>query len=83
MLQTVVGKRIVIKEEVPAGAVDGVNTVYTLDFAVADDTLEVYLNGLKQRAGASNDYVVLSATQIEFNDAPLTNDVVTVDYERY
>lgn len=78
---TATGLPTVVTDEVPTGVIDGVNTIFTLANPVNGDSLKVYLNGLSQRTGASHDYTVLSATQIQFNDAPLPDDVVTVDYE--
>lgn len=85
MLQTIVSSSVsggtVVTNELPAGDIDGVNTVFTLANSPIGDTLKVYLNGISQLDGPTNDYTIVSVNQVQFNDAPLAGDVVKVDYE--
>jgi hypothetical protein len=59
--------------EVPQGAVDGVNTVFTL--SGAPNILFLYLNGLFMSPGVDNDYV-LSGNIIQFNYPPAEGSVL-------
>ena len=66
-----------------AGDVDGVNDTYTVSLgAYAAGKLQVYLNGLIQLQGASDDYVELvpGSGTFQFNTPPATNDIITVVY---
>lgn len=65
-----------VSNETPAGAVDGANAVYTTALAYAN--LRVFLNGLRQKIGT--DYTLTTATTFTFTSAPLTGDLLTVDY---
>jgi len=56
-----------VTEEVPTGAIDGSNVNYTLAFTPTAGTLKVYLNGVRQRSGAGNDYS-LSTSIITYYD---------------
>lgn len=63
--------------EVPSGAINGVNAVFTTAAAYGDG-LAVYLNGVRQQI--ASDYTETSATTFTFGAAPLAGDVVLVDY---
>lgn len=53
--------------EVPSGANDGVNKVFTIAHSpTSDAAVMVYVNGIKMRNGASYDYTI-SGTTITFN----------------
>lgn len=66
--------------ETPTGAIDGVNTTYTLantpDPSVA---LMLFLNGLLQSEGGSNDFTI-SGDTITMNAAPVAGDTITATY---
>src|SRR3990167_7409218 len=62
----------------PTGSINGSNTAFTLPKAPVKDGERVYLNGVRMRNGASNDYTLANRT-ITFNTAPLINDVIIVD----
>jgi small ligand-binding sensory domain FIST len=57
-----------------------VNTVYSTANAYQAGCLGLYLNGLRQRAGAANDYVELTTSTFQFVIAPLVTDSISVDY---
>lgn len=65
--------------ETPSGAVNGVNTSFTLANTLVSGSEEVYLNGLLQEPGAGNDYTISGAT-ITYLTAPVTGDRVRVSY---
>lgn len=67
---------VAVVGEVPTGAVDGVNAVYTT--AVAYSNLEVFLNG--QRQTLTNDYTLTTSTTFTMVSAPTTGDVIVVNY---
>lgn len=62
--------------EVPAGAVDGVNAVFTTAHAYAK--LAVYANGVRKKVGT--DYTETSGTTFTFAVAPAGGTVLQVDY---
>jgi len=66
-----------------AGDVDGVNDTFTVSLAAyASGKLQVYLNGLIQLQGASDDYVELvpGSGTFQFNTPPAIGDIITVVY---
>lgn len=56
--------------EIPAGAIDGSNTVFTLANTPATGSLQLFLNGMYQTGGAE-DYTLAGLT-ITFVNPPLT-----------
>lgn len=68
-----------ITRETPTGAVNGVNTTFTLANTPVVGSEEVFLNGILQEPGAGNDYTISGAT-ITYLAAPLTNDRLRVSY---
>lgn len=71
----------VITRETPTGAVNGVNTAFTLANTPVAGSEEVYLNGLLQEPGAGNDYTIVT-TAITMLAAPLTGDRLRVNYRK-
>ncbi len=69
----------IISNEVPSGAIDGVNVTFTLAFTPVVGSVRVRLNGLGQVVGVSNDYTI-SGSVITYNTAPVTGDSLEVDY---
>ncbi len=64
--------------EVPAGAVNGINLIFTLASVPITGSLRLYLNGIRQKV--STDYAVVLGT-ITFVTAPFTGDLITADYD--
>jgi hypothetical protein len=62
--------------DVPSGAKNGINTVFTTSSAYAAGTVAVYLNGLRE----INFTETGSGTTITFDDAPASSDTIVVDY---
>lgn len=67
--------------ETPTGAINGSNTSFTLANTPLTGTVKVYLNGMRQNAGAGNDYTI-SAGTITYLTAPATGDILLVDYNK-
>lgn len=66
--------------ETPSGLVNGTNTVFTIAQAPLEgETVDVFLDGLKQRPGT--DYTVSGST-ITFTTAPVAGQTIRVDYIR-
>jgi hypothetical protein len=68
-----------VVRETPSGAVDGVNVTFTLAFTPVTGKEQVYLNGILQDAGATNDYTISGVT-ITYNTAPVSGDKLRVSY---
>lgn len=66
--------------EVPSGLVNGSNTTYTLAQTPTSGTLELYMNGIRQKAGSGNDYT-LSGLTITMSQAPEAGSVLLADYQ--
>lgn len=64
---------------VPTGTINGSNVTFTLSATPVAGTEIVYLNGLRLKRGAGDDYQISGST-ITMNDAPLTGDVLLVDF---
>jgi hypothetical protein len=70
-----------VDKEIPTGAINGVNTAFVMSNAPVSGSEHVYLNGLLQESGASNDYTITGAN-ITFIVAPLTGEKVRVSYRK-
>lgn len=68
-----------VRNEVPSGTINGSNTIFTIANIPNLNTQEVYLNGVRQRPGAGNDYTISGAT-ITFLTAPTLGSNIIVDY---
>jgi len=69
-----------IADETPSGAVNGINTVFTLANTPADATLvQLYRNGLLQILGGLFDYTIAGST-ITFVVAPLIGSRIRASY---
>lgn len=67
--------------EAPSGTINGSNDTFTIAATPEAGTLQLYKNGIRQRAGAGNDYT-LSGTTITFEagNIPQTGDILLADY---
>ena len=68
-----------IANEIPSGAVNSINTDFSLANTPISGTVEVHLNGLLQTPGTGKDYTI-SGTDISFTKAPRTNSEILVSY---
>lgn len=66
-------------EETPSGTINGSNTTFTLANTPTAGTVKLYLNGVRQKSGAGNDYTITTNT-ITMTTAPVSGDVLLVDY---
>jgi hypothetical protein len=69
----------IVIRETPTGAINGINTTFTLANTPIAGSEQVYLNGILQEPGAGNDYTIAGAT-ITYLTAPPTNDRLRVSY---
>jgi hypothetical protein len=67
-----------VYNEEPSGTQNGSNTDFTLADTPISGTVRVYLNGLRQTP--TDDYSVSTDT-ITFTTAPISNDVILIDYK--
>jgi hypothetical protein len=67
--------------ETPTGTVDGVNAAFTLANTPVAGTVQVYVNGVRMKSAAGNDYTI-SGTTITFltGAIPQTGDAILCDY---
>lgn len=68
-----------IAEEVPTGTINGSNTAFTLANTPVAGSVVLYLNGIRLRSGAGNDYTI-SGANITMLYAPATGDVLIATY---
>lgn len=68
-----------IVNDIPTGTINGINTLFTLTYDFVSSKLWIYLNGLKLYP---DDYALISPNQIQFQDAPLPGDRISVNYFR-
>ena len=68
-----------IYNEVPSGDINSVNKVFTLAHIPEGVSVELHLNGMLQRPGASYDYTISGAT-ITFSKAPRTGSEILAHY---
>jgi hypothetical protein len=64
--------------EVPAGTLNGINKVFTTASAYRANLLSVFLNGVRQRR--TNDYTETTNNSFTFVVAPVSGDILSVDY---
>ena len=73
------GAPIEVRNEIPSGTINGVNTTFTLENTPIGGSVNVYLNGLKLTP--SVDLYTFSGNTITFSTyVPETGDVLNVDY---
>jgi phage-related tail fiber protein len=70
-----------VDEEIPSGSINSSNTTFTLANTPIAGSVKVYLNGLRQRVGAGNDFTISGST-ITYLTAPATGDWLVVDYRK-
>lgn len=67
-----------IYNEVPSGTVNGVNQVFNTLFSYVSGTTRLYINGLRQKVAVS--YNESGSSQITLSEAPLSGDILIIDY---
>ena len=68
-----------IDREIPSGIVDGVNKLFILTETPELQSEHLFLNGLLQDPGETEDYVI-SGNTITFNDAPFEGSKIRCSY---
>lgn len=68
-----------VVRENPTGAVNGTNADFTLATTPVSGKEHIYLNGLLQEPGGSNDYTISGAI-FTFNTAPVSGDRIRASY---
>lgn len=68
-----------VTEETPSGSINGSNISFSLAFTPTTGTLKLYLNGVRQKSGAGNDYTI-TGNIIQMTTAPISGDVLIADY---
>jgi hypothetical protein len=66
--------------ETPSGLVNGSNATYTTANNFVAGTVEVFVNGVRQKEGAGNDYTTTGLTTINMLTSPQTGDQILVNY---
>ena len=74
------GSGSIVANEVASGSIDGVNVAFSVAFAFAVGTLQVFLNGDLQEPGAGADYTLTGGTGFSFTLAPKPGDKVLAVY---
>lgn len=68
-----------VTEETPSGSINGSNVTFTVANTPTTGTLRLFLNGVRQKSGAGNDFTITTNT-ITMTTAPVSGDVLLVDY---
>ena len=66
-------------EETPSGSINGSNVTFTLSATPTTGTLRLFLNGIRLKSGAGNDYT-LSTNTITMTTAPISGDILLADF---
>lgn len=66
-------------EETPAGTVNGLNPTFTASRTYVSNTLEVYINGIKQKRGIH--FTEGSSGAFTMSDAPSIGDDILIQYQ--
>lgn len=76
---SLIGSETLVCKEVPVGAIDGFNLIFTLAYTPILGSELVFLNGILQNQGAGNNYTIVNNT-ITFVVAPIPTNVILVTY---
>ncbi len=68
-----------IDKESPTGVINGINTIFNLSHIPIPNSDHLYLNGLLQDSGVTEDYTI-SGDVITFNEAPLVGMKIRCSY---
>ena len=71
-----------IDSEVPLGNVNGINTSFATHNDFDELSLKVYVNGIRLRAGALNDYIVTGQNTFNMLLVPQSDDAIFCDYRK-
>lgn len=76
----VVGGNSLVSDEVPTGTVNGTNKVFTTAQGYVGATLQVFINGVKQKRTVDFVETTPSTGTFTMDEAPLTGDAIFVCY---
>ena len=71
----------IVWNEIPLGSIDGVNTIFTLEFTPVSDRLLVFVNGVLQERETNADFSLNDKT-ITFSYPPPIDSKVLVTYNK-
>ena len=63
--------------EVPSGTINGINSIFNLNFIPISGSLKLYLNGVRLKNTVDYSY---SGNTITMTTIPFTNDLLLSDY---
>ncbi len=69
-----------VKNEIPSGAINGSNVFFTSAFNFNISSLEVFLNGVKQKV--LDDYNTIGNNTIQMMVSPLVTETITINYKK-
>lgn len=75
------GSNSSISDETPAGTVNGSTTAFTTARAYIAGSLQVFINGVKQKSGTHFTETTPASGIFTMGDAPLTGDDIMVNYQ--
>ena len=75
------GSSSLLQDETPTGTVNGTNTAFTTTRPYIANTLEVFINGVKQKRGTHFTETTPTSGTFTMGDAPLTGDDIMVNYQ--
>ena len=70
-----------VRNEIPAGIIDGINTVYTTVHNFNSDSIMVYVNGIRMCPGVGNDFEITGLNEITFTEPLKVNSRILIDYK--
>lgn len=74
------GDGISVIGEVPAGAINGSNATFTTQFSFVPESVEVFINGLRQHRPAH--FTTTGTATILLSDSPQVGELIQVNYLR-
>lgn len=72
--------QVEVKNEIPTGAIDGSNAIFTTAFPFVPESIQLFLNGIRQKSG--DDFVNTDNQTILFSLSPDLNSFLLIDYTR-
>ena len=77
-LSSLISGNNAIKNEIPSGLINGLNTNFTSQYHFIPESVEVFLNGLKQQK--ITEYQTLGNNTIIVSNSLNTQEIVTINY---
>lgn len=77
-LQNAIGTNVFVINEVPNGVLNGTNTIFTTDFNFIPESVEVYVNGVKQKI--IEDYNTSGTNTITLTFSPSSAEYILLNY---